>query len=257
MTHAPQTPTLPEQACRFACHSGLTCFTKCCANPHLVLTPYDILRLKNRLQVSSEVFLDRYTVAETDGASGLPVVRLKMKHDGMRQCPFVAPDGCKVYADRPGACRLYPLGQAVSRIFEGDRAGAVYFKVKESYCIGWQEEKEWTIQAWLTNQGLDEYNTMNQSFMDVFTGRPLKAFQTLGDRQLKMVFMAAYNLDAFRDFVFKSSFLSRFDIAEDVQAAIRTDDVALMAFACRWLKFALFGERRISVQPPGPVDTPA
>ena len=257
MTPSPQTPTLPEQAFHFACHNGLACFTKCCANLHLILTPYDILRLKNRLQVSSEVFLDRYTVADTDQRSGLPVIRLKMKQDGMRQCPFVTPDGCKVYGDRPGACRLYPLGQAVSKIFKGDRAGACYFKVKEPHCIGWQEEKEWTIQAWLTDQGLDEYNAMNQSFMDVFTGRPRRTFQSLSDGQLKMVYMAAYNLDAFHDFVFKSSFLSRFHIAEDVRAAIRTDDVALMAFACRWLKFALFGERSLSVQSPEYIDPQA
>ena len=204
------------------------------------------LRLKSRLQVSSEVFLDRYTVVDTDPASGLPVVRLKMKPDGPGQCPFVMPEGCSVYADRPGACRLYPLGQAVPKMNRRDRAGACYFKVKEPHCIGWQEEKEWTIQAWLTDQGLDEYNTMNQSFMDVFTGRPLSALTTLSDRQLQMVYLAAYNLDDFRSFVFKSSFLRRFHIAEDVQAAIRTDDVALMAFACRWLRVSLFGERTFS-----------
>lgn len=230
----------------FACHQSLPCFTRCCAELELVLTPYDIIRLKNRLHLSSGVFLYRHTAVSADRLSGLPVVRLKMQDDDARRCPFLSPKGCVVYADRPGACRLYPLGRAASKLSK-TQLGERYFTVKEPHCLGWKEEKEWTIQAWLADQGLDEYNTMNDSFMDIVTGRPPKTLRRLSNPQLKMYYMACYDLDAFRGFVFESSFLDRFDLAEARLDRIRTDDIELMTFACRWLKFSLFGEMTLQI----------
>jgi hypothetical protein len=64
--------------------------------------------------------------------------------------------------------------------------------------------------------------------------------------------MAAYDLDTFREFVFSSTFLRRFDLDDDLVESLRTDDRALLLFALRWLRFALFGEptvgRRIAAE---------
>ena len=228
---------------RFACNDGLPCFTKCCANLNLVLTPYDVLRLKNRLNLSSQTFLDRYTTSFVDEKYGVPVVKLKMNNDEKRRCPFVRPDGCVVYEDRPGACRLYPLGQAASVLRGENQADEYYFIVKEPYCLGLNEEQEWTVPEWLMNQGLNKYNTMNQFFMDITAGRTSKIIKRLNDRKLRMYYMACYCLDDFRNFVFETSFLDKFDIAQDVLNRIKTDETELMAFACQWLKFSLFGEK--------------
>ncbi|MEJ2729395.1 MAG: YkgJ family cysteine cluster protein [Deltaproteobacteria bacterium] len=236
-----------QEKFHFACHKELTCFTKCCNDLKLVLTPYDILRLKNHLQLSSKTFLSQYTAAYVDRASGLPQVRLKMENNAARKCPFLTPEGCLVYSDRPGACRLYPLGRAASKTQAGHRLWQVYFKVKESHCMGWQSEKEWTIQEWLADQGLDEYNAMNDSYMEISTGRPLRILKTLSSRHLQMYYMACYDLDAFRRFVFESSFRRRFDITENDLHRIRNDDIALMFFALRWLKFSLFGEKTFEI----------
>jgi len=46
---------------KFECHKGVKCFTKCCRDINIALTPYDIIRLKNRLQLSSDEFLAMYT----------------------------------------------------------------------------------------------------------------------------------------------------------------------------------------------------
>jgi hypothetical protein len=43
--------------------------------------------------------------------------------------------------------------------------------------------------------------------------------------------------------VFKSSFLSKFDVDEDILKKIRDDDVALLYFGSQWLRFALFGKK--------------
>jgi len=240
--------SIPDRKFRFACHKDLPCFTKCCANLNLVLTPYDVLRFKNRLNLSSEEFLENYTTSYVDEAYGVPVVKLKMNNDETRRCPFVSPEGCAVYDDRPGACRLYPLGRAASKIFEGHPAGEYYFVVKESHCLGFNEKQEWTVQKWIINQGMDEYNAINDFFMNITAGRRAKTIKALSDQQLQMFYMACYNLDEFRRFVFETTFLDKFDIAQDVLNHIETDNMKLMEFAFQWLKFSLFGEKTLQIK---------
>ncbi|MEK7332745.1 MAG: YkgJ family cysteine cluster protein, partial [Nitrospirota bacterium] len=54
----------PETKFKFRCHKGIKCFTKCCSNIDIMLTPYDILRMKNRLKMSSEEFLEKHTFSK-------------------------------------------------------------------------------------------------------------------------------------------------------------------------------------------------
>ena len=42
---------------KFSCSPGISCFTECCQDVSIVLTPYDVLRLKNCLGISSDEFL--------------------------------------------------------------------------------------------------------------------------------------------------------------------------------------------------------
>ncbi|KKK70948.1 hypothetical protein LCGC14_2918850, partial [marine sediment metagenome] len=59
----------PETRFKFRCHPGVTCFTKCCSNIDIMLTPYDVLRLKNRLGLTSDKFIEDYTFMRTDDKS--------------------------------------------------------------------------------------------------------------------------------------------------------------------------------------------
>ena len=43
----------PESRFKFRCHPGISCFTECCGKTTIILTPYDILRLKNRLNMKA------------------------------------------------------------------------------------------------------------------------------------------------------------------------------------------------------------
>ncbi len=237
---------------RFACRKALPCFTRCCANLDLALSPYDVLRLKNRIGLSSEAFLEKYTTVSINQAYGLPLVRLKMIEDKKKRCPFVTPDGCEVYEDRPGACRIYPLGLAASKIRQGYKAGEYYFAVREPHCLGFKQDVEWTVQEWIKNQGLDEYNAMNDLFMDIIAGKSTNTIKALDDRKLRMFYMACYSLDDFRRFIFETTFLDKFDISPHGLTDIRTNDTELMRLACDWLRFALFGEKTIHLQP-GPL----
>lgn len=51
----------------FHCSAGLACFTACCRDVNIFLSPYDILRMKNALRISSGDFLDSFTM-EYDNA---------------------------------------------------------------------------------------------------------------------------------------------------------------------------------------------
>jgi len=49
----------PEDKFSFSCHPGVSCFNHCCADINIVLTPYDIIRLKNRLGITSPEFHEK------------------------------------------------------------------------------------------------------------------------------------------------------------------------------------------------------
>ncbi|MGD9134326.1 MAG: hypothetical protein PVF78_11800, partial [Desulfobacterales bacterium] len=70
----------PEDVIRFNCDEKLECYTRCCRDITIFLTPYDVLRMKNALQISSSDFLAKYTTTLI-GDIGLPVVALKMLED--------------------------------------------------------------------------------------------------------------------------------------------------------------------------------
>jgi len=98
----------PEDHFRFECHQSLDCFTRCCRDITIFLTPYDILCMKNALNITSGDFLTSHTDILV-GDAGLAVVVLRMRDDEKKSCPFVTSGGCKIYEDRPWACRIYPL----------------------------------------------------------------------------------------------------------------------------------------------------
>ncbi len=240
---------LEEETFHFACHKGVPCFTECCADLNLILTPYDVVRLKNRLQISSDEFIDQYTEPKLDEAYRFPVIRLVMNDDERRSCPFVTGEGCTVYEDRPGACRIYPLGRAAMHLDgAGEGAREKFFLVREPHCRGFEEEPEWTAQTWMAGEGVDEYNAMNDRWLRILTSR--KGLGSGADAQRKpaMFHMASYNLDRFRTFVLKGPFLERFEVDEDTRKRLASDDTALMLFAFDWLQFALFGEPTMRVR---------
>ena len=227
----------------FRCHKDISCFTRCCRGISITLTPYDIIRLKNRLGLSSEDFLTIYTEPQILEKTDLPVVTLKLLDDEQRSCPFVREDGCLVYEDRPTTCRYYPLGVASLSHKEGADDQEFYFFVEEPHCKGFEEKKEWTVAEWRRDQGVDIHDDINAEWTDlVVKKRSFPSNVKLAEPTKKMFFLASYNMDQFREFVFNSSFLDRYDIPEEIVENIRTDEVALLKFATRWLNFILFKE---------------
>lgn len=229
---------------RFGCHPGIDCFNRCCATLRLTLTPYDLLRLKNRLTLSSGAFLDAYGEVAFEAGSRFPMVRLKMGEGEGKRCPFVTPSGCSLYQDRPSSCRLYPLGRAAFKPRRDRNVREKYFVVQEKRCRGFLEEREWTVEEWMAGQGMAEYNAMNDLWLEVLTfPRPLSGTEKEVQQKLQMFFMGSYNLDRFRSFVLEGPFLKRFTPSREILEGLALDDVALLRFSLEWLKFSLYGEK--------------
>lgn len=230
----------PDNRFKFKCHKGVACFTKCCRGIHIILTPYDIVRLKNRLGLSSSEFLTLYTVPELLEKTDLPMVRLKLMDDEDQSCPFVRDDGCLVYEDRPTSCRYYPLGVA-SLSHKESMDDEFYFFVHEPHCLGFEEEKEWTVREWREDQGVDVQDAINAEWTDlVVRKRSFPPNIRLADKTKKMFFMASYDIDRFKRFVFESTFLSLYKIDPQELEKIKKDEIALLNFGFRWLKWVLF-----------------
>ena len=242
---------------RFRCHPGVSCFTACCGNIKIILTPYDILQLCRRLHMPSHEFITEYAEPAFLEQTDMPGVRIKMREDDNR-CPFVTPDGCTVYSDRPTACRYYPIGMA--DFHEGGRKeedgteilggyDKFYFKVVEDHCKGHFEDKEWTIAEWRADQGVDVRDEMNKEWLRLIMRRKSHGQQaSLSEQAQRMFFMASTDLPSFRRFIFESSFLDIYEVDAEVVEKIRTDDIELMKFSFLYLAATLFGAQGLRIK---------
>lgn len=241
-------PIETDRVFQFDCHPGISCFTACCAKLRLILTPYDILRLKRHLGMTSGEFLETHTEMILATGTRFPMVKLRMLDAEEGRCPFVSAAGCTLYEDRPSACRLYPVGRA-SAFTEAESARERFFLVKEPHCKGFAETRDWTLQEWLSHEGLDDYGRMNDAWSRIVTASKPLVMKTATEKSIQMFFMASYDLDRFRAFVFDSSFLRHFQVDPDLQRNLRTNDEELLQFAFRWLRFSLFGEQTLEITP--------
>lgn len=233
---------------QFECHPGVSCFTACCHNIQIVLTPYDILALRRRLNLSAHEFLTHYTEPTYLEKTDMPGVQIKLTGE-KNGCPFVTPEGCTVYSDRPTACRYYPVGMA--DFHEGGKEGSeekFFFLVKEPHCKGFEESKKWTVGEWRADQGVDLRDEMNKEWLRLVMRRKSFSLQaSLSEAAQRMFFMASTDLDHFRRFIFESSFLKTYEIDPETVESIRQDDEALLRFSFKYLANALFGAEGLTM----------
>jgi Fe-S-cluster containining protein len=238
----------PNSRFKFRCHKDVKCFTQCCRGINIILTPYDIIRLKKRLGLSSEEFLAVYTEPQMLEKTDIPVVTLKLLDEeqaagGKKACPFVRPEGCIIYEDRPTSCRYYPLGVASLAYKEDPDGEDFFFMVREAHCLGFEEDRSWTVLEWRQDQGVETHDQINTQWTDLIVRkRSFPPNMHWTEQAKQMFFMASYNIDKFRKFVFESSFLKRYPMDESALENLRSDDVALLEFGLKWLKGMLFKE---------------
>jgi uncharacterized protein len=230
----------------FSCGPDRDCFNSCCHDVAILLSPYDVLRLKNVMKMVSGEFLEKYTVTFSSQEKGIPAVLLKMDETTLK-CPLVSDKGCQVYSSRPWACRMYPLGMAEPK---GPNAAAnrFYFLVEEKLCHGHGAGKECTVRDWISQQGVEPYDHMQTPFLEFMSHPGWAKAETLNEKGSAMFYMALYDLDRFREFVFDSRFLELFEVDEARLEALGQDDEDLLEFAIDWLMFSMFHEKRMKLR---------
>jgi hypothetical protein len=176
------------------------------------LTPYDILRLKQGLKLSSGEFLKRYTTHHIGPGSGLPIVTLEMREHENLSCPFVS------------------------------KAGEFHVVIQEAHCLGFEEPNKWTVKEWKKSQGVEPYNEMNDLLMEIISLKNRSGRKRLAPKENELFYLACYDLNRFRDIVFEKRLWERHPIEDNVLEALEDDDVALMRFGIEWIKETLFGD---------------
>ncbi len=187
----------PDEEFNFSCHPGVDCFTDCCRELELALTPYDVLRLSRELGITTSDLLEQYCLIECEADDIFPRVYLGMVDDGRAGCPFVSEKGCAVYEGRPGACRTYPLGRAACRNISG-RCRAFHVLLREDHCHGFDEPVLQTIDLWTTDQGLEPYNQFNDMLMTITQHIRIQNDMRLSAAQQQLFIDTLYDLDGFR-----------------------------------------------------------
>jgi len=235
---------------KFRCYKDISCFNKCCRHTNMLLTPYDILRIKKRLGLSSGEFLEKYTSIHIDEKSSHPFAVLQMLDDEEGKCPFLAAEGCSIYEDRPANCRYYPVGKGLMMkdSEKGPRPEEFYFFIREPNCLGYEEDQEWSIEEWRVEQGVDLYDEMNKEWKEIQLRRDNPGQPKLDQNKQPLIYMASYDIDKFRKFVFESGFLNIFDIDHEEVEKMKTDDIALMKFGFKYLKYILMLEETLKVK---------
>ncbi len=229
---------LGKKSFNFKCYEGVDCFMVCCRNVDMFLYPYDIIRLKTFLNISSQKFLENFTrVLQGAAHPYFPSVMLRLTDDEIKSCPFLENNGCAVYTERPSACRTYPLERGVDRS-PGKHNNDFYFLTDHEYCHGHKENKSLTVQQWIRDQRLDSYNNMNDHWAELdtlFSTNPWKGEGSSGPKQ-QIAFTACYDIDNFRLMVNKHNILERLTVSRDQKKRINSSDSELLKFAFEWVK---------------------
>lgn len=228
---------------RFSCYKGISCFNACCKQADITVTPYDILRLKKRLNMTSGEFLKTYTVPFTMDGQGLPGVKLRTEND-VPVCKLLDGDnGCGVYEDRPAACRYYPMGLMNMKSFKAEEEEQHYFIVKEDHCMGHQESRELTVDEYREEQGVKDYDEFNYPWYKLVLKKK-SAGPTIGkpsQMSFDFFFMACYDVDRFRKFITVPNFRKVYDVTDDYYKQLVEDDFELVRFGLRLCDQIMFG----------------
>ena len=232
----------------FDCHPGVACFTDCCKDVDMTLYPYDIIRLKNRLHMSSEQFLNAHTEMDFEGDFWFPRLTLKMSDNENCSCPFLSPKGCTVYEDRPFSCRSYPLARSVTRACSIEKQKVKYYLVSHDHCLGHHESRTWNVEEWIKKNELQTYNQMNALWVSVDTLLKSYPFQQTGMNMnfFRLLLSASYNLDNFR-VLLDEGLLKKIETPFSWDETAKTyDDIALMKLGFAFIRHCLTGEKIVS-----------
>jgi uncharacterized protein len=223
----------------FSCGKELECFNMCCRDINLFLSPYDIVRIKRRLGITSSEFLRTYTFPLFPKEVGHPVILMKMLPDETKNCPFVSDEGCMIYDDRPWSCRSFPLDPVP------DAPEHVFELVRRDFCLGFEGTKKQPVKKWRDTQNIFFYEEMNSEWKKITHHKNFGSVNLLEGEARDIFFLGSYNINEFRNMVFQGDFLNYFNLEKKTVKKISSDETELLRFAFKWLRHVLFNEQAL------------
>ncbi len=236
------TPIGLDDAFCFACNKKVSCFNHCCRDLNQALTPYDVLRLKKHLKITAQQFLNKYAVIYAGPATGLPVVSLRFSADAEKNCPFVTPEGCKVYEARPSSCRIYPLARALQRSRVDGSLSEHYAVFREPHCRGFEQQGEQTVRQWISSQELEIYHKMNDAMMEIIAMKNQMRPGELSPEHQNLTRMAFYDLDGLKEKALAGQ-LPNMEGDHLSPLPDEKNDEAWLVWSLNWIARVLFGKR--------------
>jgi len=119
---------------------------KCCTfREDILLSPLDLFKMANYLNVTIDAFLHTYCDCYIGEETRLPLVRIQPQ-GSFKTCPLNSGGKCLVHAAKPYVCACYPLG-----FFTMDGAAA-YF-LQPDICNKKPQQAQ-TVRQWLAAHGI-------------------------------------------------------------------------------------------------------
>lgn len=158
---AKQTLIKGNEGFKFTC--AKECWGTCCIKENvglLQLSVYDIYKL---LSKRTDLNIVNLIDIKIDEKTNLPKAFMKWKENGW--CPNLEEDGsCKVYMDRPFACRIFPLSSEFM-INDETKNVTVNYKLRENLCYGSHKEanpQEQTLKAFLFTDDFQNHESLEK-----------------------------------------------------------------------------------------------
>ncbi|MCQ2543891.1 MAG: YkgJ family cysteine cluster protein [Lachnospiraceae bacterium] len=149
-----------DDKARIACDDCKGC-SKCCQNmgKSIIVDPWDVKKLKARLNTNFDGLLQM--ILELNMVDGLLLPNIKMQ-ENTDACVFLNNNGrCNIHEDRPGFCRMFPLG----RLYEGDD----FFYINQVHECTYKDKEKIKIKKWIDVDDIDAYENFQKEWHNFLT----------------------------------------------------------------------------------------
>jgi len=238
----------------FRCQPGIACFNRCCRNLTLLLYPYDVIRLRVRLDLTAMNFSTATRTWCCAVAATFRTSCCAWPKTASAPARFSPTRAAGSTPTDPTPAAPFPWSRGCCTMPQTHADETVFFFRPPDFCLGQYDTNQWTIPEWIQDQETDTYHRMTIHWAELrrlLQNDPWGAEGPMGARA-KMAFMAVYNIDRFREFVFGSSFLKRFKVKPQLLARIQKDDVQLLLLGFDWIRLFLWGIRSPHLKPRRP-----
>ncbi len=196
-------PLGPDSRFKFSCDAD----GKCCTNRRnepVILSSYDVLRLRKRMGMKSRDFIKEYTYMTFGGDSQLPMALLKTKEDDkLQRCVFLKKGLCGVHEDKPLRCRLYPLG----RVLPEDGKSYFFLQNVPSYCqVG--RGREWALEEYLKESEIEPFVDWSDRLLLPLLEMDFEKYKALPLTDKVLLASYLYDFDTYVDDAIEKGFVT-------------------------------------------------